>query len=162
MVLLWSGSIPIPSWHKTMVPLRSAVAVTVAVDVIILDPVITSVTVNWNGGWSETTLPWSRGRRDWKIPSDAMFHWWPREGIVQVNVTLSPGHNLSTLDCNWTPETESKQCCCSDNNTLATKLAFSSDCCDSDLYDSVCWYILFINLPLLWMVIYRRLGNFRR
>ena len=28
-----------------------------------------------------------------------------------MNITLSSGHGLSTLDCNWAPETESKQCC---------------------------------------------------
>ena len=45
MMLLWSGSIPIPSRHKTSVPLRSEVAVTVAVDVMDV-PGTTSVTAN--------------------------------------------------------------------------------------------------------------------
>ena len=105
MMLLWSGSVPTPSRHTTRVPLRSAVAVTVAVDVMDV-PITTSVTVNWNGGWSMITLPWSRGRRDREIFKNRMSHWCPIEGIVQVKVTLSPGHGLSTLDCNWAPEYE--------------------------------------------------------
>ena len=150
MVLLWSGSIPIPSWHTTMVPLRSAVAVTVAVDVI-LDPVITSVTVNWNGGWSVITLPRSRGRRDWIIPRDGMCHWCAGEEIVHVKVTLSPGHGLSRLDCNWAPETESEHCC-SENNTLRSLLlaVVVVILISMTLYVDK---ILFINFPLLWMVI---------
>ena len=107
MVLLWSASIPIPSRHKTMVPLRSLVVVTVAVDVI--DPVITAVTVNWNGGWSVITLPWLLGRSSRVIFNDGMFHWCPTEEIVHVNITLSPGHGLFTLDCNWAAETEDEQ-----------------------------------------------------
>ena len=109
MLLLWSGSIPIPSWHKTVVPLRSGMALTVAVDVI--DPVITSMRLNWNGG-SEITLPWSRGRRDWIISWDGTSHRCASEDIVHVNITLSPGHGLSTLDCNSASETKR------DNNTL--------------------------------------------
>ena len=107
MVLLCSGSIPIPSRHTTRVPLRCVVTVIVAVDLMDV-PVITSVTVNWNGG-SEITLPWSRGRRDREM-LNGMSHWCPLERIVQVNVTLSPGHGLSTLDCNIAPETENEQC----------------------------------------------------
>ena len=116
MVLFWSGSILMPSWHATMVPLRSEVAMTVAVD-IILDSVITSVTLNWKGVL-EISRPWSRGRIDWIIPRDGTLHWCATEGIVHVKVTLSPGHGFSTLDCNWAPETEKEQCCCSENNTL--------------------------------------------
>ena len=108
MVLRWSGSVPTPSWHTTRVPLRSAVALTVAVDVMDV-PGITSVTLNVNGGWSVITLPWSRRRRDREMPRDWMFHWCPRDGIVQMKVTVFPGHGLSTLDCNWAPETENKQ-----------------------------------------------------
>ena len=109
IVLLWYGSIPIPSRHTTRVPLRCVVTVTVAVDVMDV-PVTASVTVNWNGG-SEITLPWSRGRRDREMFINEMFHWCPLEGIVHVNVTLSLGHGLSALDCNWAHETEKEQCC---------------------------------------------------
>ena len=104
IVVLCSGSIPIPSRHIVRVLLSSVVTVTVAVDLMDVF-VITSVTVNWNGG-SENTLPWSRGRSDREMFNDGMTHWCPLEGIVHVNVTLSPGHDLSTLDCNWAPETE--------------------------------------------------------
>ena len=104
IVLLWSGSIPIPSRHTTRVPLSSVVTVTVAVDVMDV-PVTTSVTVNWNWA-SENALPWSRGRRDREMFNDGMSHWCPLEGIVHVNITLFPGHGLSTLDCSWAPETE--------------------------------------------------------
>ena len=109
IVLFCSGSIPIPSRHTTRVPLRSVVTVTVAVDVMDV-PVLTSVTVNWNWA-SGNTLPWSRGRRDREMFKNGMSHWCPLEGIVHVNVTLSLGHGLSTLDCNWAPETENEQCC---------------------------------------------------
>ena len=107
-MLLWSGSIPIPSRHTTRVPLRCMVTVTVAVDLMDV-PVITSVTANWNGE-SEITLPWSRGRRDREMFKNGMSHWCPTEETVHVNVTLSPGQGLSTLDCNWAPETENEQC----------------------------------------------------
>ena len=120
MVLFWSGSIPTPSWQMTTVPLRSGVAFTVAVDVI-LDPVI-SVTLNWKGGWLEITLPWSRGRSDWMISREGTSHRCAREDILHVNVTLSPGHGLSTLDCNWATETENEHCCCIKNNTLQSFL----------------------------------------
>ena len=108
MVLCCSVSIPMPSRHTTTVPLRSTVAVTVAVDV--MDPVITSVTVNWNG-WLVITRPWSRRTSSQVMVNDGMFHWCPLEGIVHVNVTLSPGHCLSTLDWSWAsvPKSEGKQ-----------------------------------------------------
>ena len=109
MVLLWSGSIPIPSRHTTTVPLRSTVAVTVAVDVMDLVINCTSVTLKWNGGWLVITLPRLLGRRDRVMFNDGMFHWCAREEIVHVNITLSPGHGLSTLDCNWAPEAEGEQ-----------------------------------------------------
>ena len=104
IVMFWSGSIPIPSWHTTRVPLRSAVMFTVAVDVMHV-PVLTSVTLNWNGG-SDITRPRSPGRRDRTMSRDGTLHRCATEGTVQVNVTLSPGHGLSTLDCNWAPETK--------------------------------------------------------
>ena len=44
MVMFWSAMIPVPSRHTTRVALRFVVALTVAVDV--MNPVITSVTVN--------------------------------------------------------------------------------------------------------------------
>ena len=108
MVLFLSGSIPIPSWHKTRVPLKSEVAVSVAVDVMNV-PVLTSVTANWNGG-SEITWPRSLGRRDREMAMDGTLHRCAREGSVQVNVTPSPGHGLSTLDSSWAPETEITYC----------------------------------------------------
>ena len=40
---------------------------------------------------------------------DGTLHWCAREEIVHVNVTLSPGHGLSTLDCNLAPEAEGEQ-----------------------------------------------------
>ena len=109
MVLLWAGSDPRPSWHMTKIPLRSAVAVTVAVDVMDV-PVLTSVTLNSNGG-SGITWPRSPGRRDREILRDGMVHRCPREGTVQMNSILSSGHGLSTLDCNWAFETEKEWHC---------------------------------------------------
>ena len=120
MMLLWSGSIPKPSWHTIRVPLRSAVAVTVAVDVMDV-PGITSVTLNWNGG-SEITPPWSPGIRDRGMSRPEASHRCESEKIVHVNVTLSPGHGLCTLDCNWASETENEQCCCSENKRLQSLL----------------------------------------
>ena len=109
MVLVWAGSDPIPSWHMTKVPLRSAVAVTVAVDVMDV-PVLTSVTLNSNGG-SGITWPWLAGRRLSVILRDGTVHRCAREATVQVNSILSPGHGLSTLDCNWAFETEKEWHC---------------------------------------------------
>ena len=103
MVLFWLGWTFNPSWHTTRVPLRSSVALTVAVDV--MDPLLTSVTVNWNGG-SENTLSLLRRRRTREMLRDGISHSCPREETVHLNSTISPGHGLSTLDCNWAPETE--------------------------------------------------------
>ena len=106
IMLLWSGSIPIPSRHTIRVPLSSVVTVTVAVD--IMDVPITSVTANWNGG-SEFILSRSRGRRDREMFKSGMSHWCPLAEIVQVSVTLSLGHGLFILVCNWANETEKEQ-----------------------------------------------------
>ena len=81
----------------TRVPLRSSVALTVAVDV--MDPVLTSVTLNQNGG-SGNTLFLLRRTRSREMLRDGISHPCPREGTVHVKVTVSPGHGLSTLDCN--------------------------------------------------------------
>ena len=99
MVLFCSGKMPATSRHKTRVPLRSVVTVTVAVDsVMVALPPTLSVTANSNGGsGNEPMLLERRARemlRDGTIQSCAI------EEIVQVNVTLSPGHGLSALDCN--------------------------------------------------------------
>ena len=104
MVLLWSGSIPIPSWHTTTVPLRSTVAVTVADDV--MDPVITSVTLNWkvrdhptlvtrknrlnNTKRWNTPLMWKRGN------CTCECHTLPRTW------SLHTGLQLSTWSWRWT------------------------------------------------------------
>ena len=104
IVLFWLGWISNPSWHTTRVPLRCSVTLTVAVDVMDV-PVTTSVTLNWNGG-SENTSSSLRWRRAREILRDGISHWCPREGTVHVKVTVSPGHSLSTLDCNWAPETK--------------------------------------------------------
>lgn len=103
MVLFWLRRILNPSRHMTRVPLRSSVALTVAVDV--MDPVLTSVTVNWNGG-SKNTLFLLRRRRAREMLRDGISHPCPREGTVHVKVTVSPGHGLSTLVCNWALEAE--------------------------------------------------------
>ena len=103
MVSFFSASIRLPSWHTTSVPLRSAVALTVVVDVMDV-PVTTSVTVNWNGG-SESTSALSAGVRDREMPSDGTTHRCRVDWIAHVNTTFSPGHGLSTLDCNSAPET---------------------------------------------------------
>ena len=103
IVVFWSGSLPIPSWHMTRVPLSATVTVTVAVDVINL--VITCTMVIWKGG-SEITRPSLLGRSARVIPRDGTLHWCAREGTVHVKVTVSPGHGLSTLVCNWALEAE--------------------------------------------------------
>ena len=99
MVLFCSGKMPETSRHKTRVPLRSVVTVTTAVDsvMVVLVPIL-SVTANSNGGsGNEPMLLERRARemlRDGTIQSCAI------EDTVHVNVTLSPGHGLSALDCN--------------------------------------------------------------
>ena len=98
-VLLWSGLFPTKSLQLTSVLFRSSVAVTVAIDVMLLS--VTAVTLNWNGGSEE-----NRVLRESSMLRDETTHWCAREGTVQVNITVSPGHGLSTLDCNWAPETE--------------------------------------------------------
>ena len=104
MVASWFGSIRLPSRHKTRVPLRFAVALNVAVDVMDV-PGTTSVTLNSKGG-SGITFPRPTGASVRTMLRDETTHWCEVEESVQVNVTLSPGHGLSTLDCNWAPETE--------------------------------------------------------
>ena len=100
MVLLWAGSDPpTPSSHETRVSLSLIVAVTVAVDVMDT-PITTSVTLNSNGG-SGNTWPWLAGARVSVIPRDVTLHTCTVEKIVHVNTSCSPGHGLSTLDCNW-------------------------------------------------------------
>ena len=106
MVLFWSGSITFPSWHDTKVLLRFSAAVTVAVDIMDV-PGIATVTINWNGG-SVITPPWLTGAKVRSMPRDETLHWCEVEEIVQVNVTRSPGHSVSTLDCSWAAETEAK------------------------------------------------------
>ena len=113
MVLFWSGNTRLPSLHTIKVLLRSSVTFTVTVDVMDV-PVLTSVTVNWNGG-SENTWPWLLGRSARVMPKEEILHWCAREGTVHVNVTLSPGQGLSTLDCNWVSETN-KQTNSNNNN----------------------------------------------
>ena len=104
MVLFLPASLRLPSLHTTSVPLRFVAAVTVAVDVMDV-PVTTSVTVNTNGV-SETTISWSAGVRDRAMPSDEISHRCAVDSSAHVNTTFSPGHGLSTLDCNSAPETE--------------------------------------------------------
>ena len=108
MVLFLSARLRLPSRHTTRVPLRFLAAVNVAVDVMYL-PITTSVTVNTNGV-SEITVSWSPGVRDRMMPSDGTSHRCAVDSSAHVNLTFSPGHGLSTLDCNIAPETENEQC----------------------------------------------------
>ena len=141
MVVFWFGSTRLPSSHKTRVPLRFAATLTVAVDVMDV-PVITSVTLN-SKGWSDCS--WLLGTRVWEMLRDGTLHWCTREGTVHVNTICSPGHGLSTLDCNWAPETAKGQCF--HLETTHKKLAFSCDQL-SDMLTLCQWFYLYVNKML--------------
>jgi len=110
MVLVWSGSTRLPSWHIIKVSLRPSVILTIAIDVMDV-PGTTSVTLNSNGGSEITPLCWLLGVSARLMPRDGTLHWCAVEEIVHVKVTVSPRHGLSALDCNWANETEKEWHC---------------------------------------------------
>ena len=136
MVVFWFGSTILPSSHKIRVLLRFAVTLTVAVDVMDVPGTI-PVTAN-SKGWSD--CGWLLGTRVWEMLRDGTSHRCSREDTVHVNVTLSPGHGLSTLDCSWAPKTENGQCF--HLETTHKKLTFICDQL-SDMLTLCQWFYLF-------------------
>ena len=105
MVLFCSGTTPAASRHKTRVSLRSALTVTTAVDSVTVVPIL-CVTANSNGGSGNPPMLLERRARE--MLRDGTIQSCAIEEIVQVNVTVSPGHGRSALDCSWAPEPESE------------------------------------------------------
>ena len=107
MMLFWSGSIPTPSRHTTIVPLRSEVAVTVAVDVMNV-PVLTSVTLNWNGGVRDHPTQVTRK----KSPRDS--NGWNTPQMSDRRNCTCECHSLQDMVSPhwtaWVPETEITHC----------------------------------------------------